>query len=109
MIGGAALLLAAMPAHAQMLFEHEDGRVYFKRSCAGNYSFSFFDGGRLQRGCIESTPEVSLERFVQMSRDHDCPGQVRVVRGTLEDGIVRATVIEKVRGCVDGGRRRRYG
>ena len=102
LLGVTLFFLVATAAHAEVKVEYEDGHVFWSSECANNYKFSYFDSNRIQRACIESTDAVPVEKFIALSRDHDCIGQVRVDSGVIRDGILYADSVAQVWGCVGG-------
>lgn len=103
LLGVILLFLVSGVTHADIAVEAEDGHVFWASECANNYKFSYFDTDGIQRACIESTSNVSVEKFIALSRDHDCIGQVRVDSGVIRGGNLYADAVAQVWGC-GGGR-----
>ena len=102
LLGVTLLFLVSTMTHADIAVQSEDGHLFWASECASNYKFSYFDSNRIQRACVESTETVSIERFVTLSKDYDCYGQVRVDSGVIRAGVLYANEITKVWGCHDG-------
>ena len=101
---GMALLCVSVSSFAadhEVVYEH--GYVVYSRACEGSRMFHYFDGSRLQRLCIGSTPEVSFDKFIRFSRMGDCDFQVQVNYATVVDGILYATDIEQGNYCANPG------
>lgn len=102
LLGVILLFLVSSVTHADIAVEAEDGHVFWASECANNYKFSYFDSHRIQRACIESTSSVPVEKFIALSRDHDCIGQVRVDSGVIRNGHLYADAVAQVWGCTGG-------
>ena len=105
LLASLALLIVSMASHAEIDVDGVDGRILYFGVCNSHYAFSYFDGRRIQRGCIVDTQYLSVAWIVDLSREDDCRGQVRVT-GVIREDVLYADLVEKVRGCQDGGGRR---
>jgi hypothetical protein len=89
----------ATAAFAGEVIEHERGRVVYAARCSGQYAFGYQDGGKLSQPCVDSSEAVTLGELVATARRSDCRNALRVLHGTVEDGVLYATEIEEVIGC----------